>query len=926
MLLEREGSLAALARALEASRAQGQIAAVSGEAGIGKTSLLAELATREGRDATFLWGACDALGTPRPLGPLLDMAPDLGSDFDALLATAAPRHHVFAAFTACVSRRTSPTAIVFEDVHWADEATLDLLRYVGRRIHRIGALIVVTWRADEVGADHPLHRLLGELPANVTHRIELQPLSLDAVTRMAGDTHDGAHARAVFARTSGNPFFVTEVLRAGGGGDAVPASVREAILARRASLSIESRHVLDLVSVVPARAELELVRASANMTSATATAALMPAVDVGLLTFDGRALAFRHELARLAVLESLPLLRVQELHRTVFAALSTSAFADRASVLARLVHHAVGAGDGEAVQRFAPAAARQAAALGAHREAAAHYRTALAWAVGLDTSKRAEIIELLAYECYLTGDIAAARDARAEALGLWSQLNVPRAIGRDLRWLSRLAWFLGDHASAKRRALEALDVLSPLGEDEELAMALSNCAQLHMLAREHEPCIRMGQRAIDMARRLGSIEALSHALNNVGSGMLGAGDLAGRQLQEEALTLALDHDLHEHAARAFTNLASCSIHARDYEYAQRWLDRGINYSAERDLDSWWLYMLAYRARLLAETGRWEEAEADATTVNISARTNVVARIPALTTLGLLRARQRRDGAATLLDEALALALPTAEKQRLLPVLAARAELALLQGRRDVARAEADAGLALLSPTDLVWDWESLRYLKWRSEGAPLVERAAGCETKAGGIETRANDATAAPPADAGIETRAIGVETRGAELKRMPADTRHACGAVCGPHSLSARGEWRAAADAWERIGCPYERAEALADGDVAAMEEALQTFVSLGAVPAADRLRKELRRAGVTRMRRGPRPSTRAHPAGLTRRESEILALLAQRLSNPAIGERLFVSPKTVEHHVSAILGKLEVATRDEAVIEARRRGWLGA
>jgi DNA-binding CsgD family transcriptional regulator len=224
---------------------------------------------------------------------------------------------------------------------------------------------------------------------------------------------------------------------------------------------------------------------------------------------------------------------------------------------------------------------------------------------------------------------------------------------------------------------------------------------------------------------------------------------------------------------------------------------------------------------------------------------------------------------------LALALPTGEAQRLVPVRAARAELALLQGLPDLARTEISEGLALLCSWDLRWDSEILHYLQWRADGSPVDP---GPETIAG-----------AP-----------------------------------GPHRLSIRGDWRAAADEWERIGCPYERAEALADGDVAAMEEALQTFLTLGALPAADRVRQRLRRVGVKRLHRGPRASTRAHPAGLTRRESEILTLLAQHLSNPAIGEQLFVSPKTVEHHVSAILGKLGVATRDEAVVEARRRGWL--
>jgi predicted ATPase len=206
-LLERDDALAALVRALAASHPQGQIATVSGEAGVGKTALLEALAGQSPA-ASFLWGACEALGTPRPLGPLLDLAPELGGDIEPLVATTVPRHQVFAAFATAVARRRPPTCVVFEDVHWADEATLDLLRYVSRRINRIGALIVVTWRTDEVGADHSVHRLLGELPSGATHRLELHPLSIEAVTRIAGDTHD---ARSMFALTNGNPFFVTEL-------------------------------------------------------------------------------------------------------------------------------------------------------------------------------------------------------------------------------------------------------------------------------------------------------------------------------------------------------------------------------------------------------------------------------------------------------------------------------------------------------------------------------------------------------------------------------------------------------------------------------------------------------------------------------------------------------------------------------------------
>ena len=455
-LLERDEPLASLARALSISRAHGQIAAVSGEAGVGKTSLVDAFAARHAKDVRLLSGACEALATPRPLGPLLDMAAGLGSEIESLLASGPPREQVFAAFANAIARTRPATVVVIEDMHWADAATLDLLRFVGRRMQRVEALIVLTWRADEVGADHPLHRLLGELPAHATHRIEVRPLSLDAVASLAGRTDD---ARTVFALTGGNAFFVTELLRERG--DGVPPSVRESILARRARLPGETRYVVDLVSVVPARADIELVQGGAPSLADLVT----PAVEIGLLTFDGRTLGFRHELARLAVLESLPLLRVQALHRAILMALTPAA--DRPREYTRhLVHHAVGAGNSEAVQRFAPAAARQAAALGAHREAAAHYRAAIAWADGQEACVTADTIDLLAYECYLTGDIRAAVDAHTDSLARWRELRNLIAIGRDLRWLSRLAWFLGDQATARQRAEEALDVLSPLGEDE----------------------------------------------------------------------------------------------------------------------------------------------------------------------------------------------------------------------------------------------------------------------------------------------------------------------------------------------------------------------------------------------------------------------------------------------------------------------------
>jgi DNA-binding CsgD family transcriptional regulator len=133
---------------------------------------------------------------------------------------------------------------------------------------------------------------------------------------------------------------------------------------------------------------------------------------------------------------------------------------------------------------------------------------------------------------------------------------------------------------------------------------------------------------------------------------------------------------------------------------------------------------------------------------------------------------------------------------------------------------------------------------------------------------------------------------------------------------------WRAAAEAWRQLGCPYEQADALADGDEAAMREALAIFMRLGAEPAADKLREKMRRAGVKRVPARPRASTRTAPAQLTRRELEVLELVERALSNAEIARTLFISERTAVHHVSAILRKLGVGTRGEAAVAARKMG----
>ena len=233
-LLERESPLASLAAyAQEARRGHGRLVLVAGEAGVGKSALVEQFQC-DLPDARWSWGACDGLFTPRPLGPLFDLAERLGGELLDLCRSRAGREELFRALLRQISERGTLDVVVVEDVHWADEATFDLLRFLGRRLADAAVLLIATYRGEDLAAGDPLRAALGELVRQrSTRRIELAPLSADAVRRLASAS--GLDAAALYRLTGGNPFYVTEVLQAGM--NEVPAAARDAVLARVARLS-----------------------------------------------------------------------------------------------------------------------------------------------------------------------------------------------------------------------------------------------------------------------------------------------------------------------------------------------------------------------------------------------------------------------------------------------------------------------------------------------------------------------------------------------------------------------------------------------------------------------------------------------------------------------------------------------------------------
>ncbi len=766
----------------------------------------------------------------------MDIAEEAGGELAALVAEGATPGTLATALAAELRR---PAIVVLEDLHWADEATLDVVRLLARRIESLPALVIATYRDDELDRAHPLRMVLGALPSRIADRVAPPPLSPEAVAELAPEID---HAE-LHRRTGGNAFFVTEALAAGG--TDLPATVRDAVLARGARLDAAGRALLDAVAIVPQRTELWLLEAL------TEPDALDACLASGMLRADRDAIAFRHEIARVAVEEALSPLERQRLHRRALAALAAAANPD----LARLAHHAEAAGDVEAVLRYAPAAGERAAQLGSHREAAAQFARALRY------DQRADLLERLSYECYLTDRIEDAIDARRAALALHHD---PLRQGDAHRWLSRLAWFSGDNATAEREAWLAVDLLEPLGPGPELAMAYSNLAQLRMLAYDEPGATEWGERAIELAERLGDTAILAHALNNVGTARLLGSKADGRSLLLQSLELALDAGFEEHVARAYTNLGSGLLDVRDLASAERYLDAGIEYCAERDLDSWLLYMSGYRARLSLERGDWDAAADTAMEVLAHPGAAVPTRITPLVVIGRLRARRGDPAPFEPLDEALALAGGTGEAQRIAPVAAARAEAHWLAGTNDPIDAETAAAAAL-------------------AEGDPWL---------AGELYTW----------------------RRRAGLTDDVAPER-----VAEPYRLHGA----AAAAAWTTIGCVYEAALALAEAESEAdQRRGLDALQALGARPAAARVARALREGGARDVRRGPRTTTRANPAGLTTREVEVLALVAEGLRNAEIAGRLFLTEKTVAHHVSAVLRKLDVSSRAQAGLEAARLG----
>lgn len=909
-LLERDDPLQHLdGLRAAAARGRGACAVVLGEAGIGKTSLVREFVRRATPAVDVLWGGCEALFLPRPLGPIVDMAPALPPALARSVHAGQNYNDLFPALLAHLRDGRRPRVVVIDDAHWADEATLDCLTYLGRRIDTTFALLVVTARSDEIGGDHPLVRVLGNLPAVSTQRIELAPLSPSAVGQLA--LAAGRDAAELLARTGGNPFFVTETLAATRG---IPGSVRDAVLARVARLGAAARRVIDVVAVEPARIERALVTAcladraddAAPAETSACDAAIREAIAAGVLHEDGRWLAFRHEIARLCFESALPASEAIGWHAAVLQRLQGRC---DPHALARQVHHARGAGRTDLVARLAPRAAEQAAKLGAHRNAAALYRLALAaaeqagveqvealhagsfpapagdTASGVPTRSPAEqaaLLEAAANELQLTSALPEAIEVRERALAMRRRLDDRVGIAANqcaLGALYRQAG--GDLAEYARRAQEAVDVLdhavdpgidSAVDPDLPRAASARACATMsHVLCLQshYDAAVAWGERAVALAEASGDAAARVYALQRHGSARIcRARDPAALEQVASALALAIEYRYDDLAADLFVTLQTLALIHHDHEYALDVGARGIAFCAARDLDPFVAGLLSRRAHSLLQLGRWAEGARE------YAKCLAVPSVPAIS----------RDSARHALH---------------------------LQAMRRGARA---VGTDAYTGAVAYWRRVHGRIDEQRIGFRPPAIAAACAE-----VAWLRGDLDAA-----------IDVARRGLDAALPSRDGRLAgplyvwlrrCGSTVPEHTFDMpeasmrelAGDSKGAAAAWQRSSNPYEQALALAFGDKDDQLAALGLFETLGAARPARLVRARLQALGERAIPQGPRRRTLADTHGLTPRERQVYELLQQRLSNAAIAARMHRSERTVENHVASVLAKLGVRSRSD-------------
>ena len=856
-LFERDAELRTLSEAWQQARTggPGSFLLIAGESGIGKTWLTSSFVREHVPDEQLLWGLCDPLSTPRPLGPLHDVADRLPPAVREAMASAEHGYQVFPEVHRALG--AASYVLVVDDAQWADEASLELLRFLLRRIDRTRSVVICTYRDDEVGADHPLVPLLGDVarsPAAAT--VHLRPLSPAGVAAMLADTGTGLDAREVHEVTQGNCFFVAEIASSSGG--TLPTTIRDAAVARTEHLTVDERSILMLLAVAP-----ETIPDRVLHELGVDLVTLRAFAQCGLVERGARGLRFRHELCRRAIEAMIPPGGQAALHRRLLDAMEAAGDDDAAV----LTHHAVAAGDDERARRYAVQAGELASRASSHLSAARFYRIALARSEAAPPSRKAQLLERLGLELYLTDQLGAAIAVCSEAISLRASEGDHDSAGADSCQLSLYRWYNADRLGAEEQAATAVGLLRESAGAGGLALAYGTEAYLAYQVGD----LRTAERLMDLATAIAADVTAPEVQMRLGvirgATALAAGDESARDDLLRHIETGLQHGLEEPTSQAYSNITYLDVEQRRLTAAEEMMATSLRFAVEHEQPICINWQTGARSRLNLLRGNWQASVEDANRVLDSASAPLARTWPMISR-GLVAVRTGASEDQHLLDEAFDQALQIGDPLRLLPAASALLERSWItrtsEQRLELVRelAERFAG----NPQGLEWAVGDL--VVWmRRVGLPLPEY--------------------------------DGVAT---------------------PYRLLLDGKAVAAAEEWGRLGARYDEALALLESDEPRDAfRAVEILDRLGADAVAARARQTLRQRGLTGVPPRSRRSTRANPAGLTQRQLEVLALIGEGASNADVAERLSISQKTVDHHVSAILQKLGVRSRTEAAHASR-------
>jgi tetratricopeptide (TPR) repeat protein len=517
-LLERQKQLAELdAVRRDSSFGHGSVVLVTGDAGAGKTTLVREFVSGPVGQARVLWASCYDVLSPAPLGPFREMFPQLPLEArPPPRIPSAGRPEWLTEYYRCILEELTtslrPWIMVVDDAQWADEASLDAVRFLAGRLKELPVTLIMTTTGASLRTSSPLRLTVEALQSSNLRWLRVRPLSRVATARLAGRTGH-ADVERLYRLTGGNPYYLHETLAepSVAGYQGVP----EMLLARVDRLDTVPKMCVQTASVVPGRTERWL------LADCGVLAGVDEAAQAGLLAVADDAAWFRHELTRQAVGGSLSYARRQELNDRVLSSLAA-----HDEEPARLLHHAYQAGDGPAIAVYAPRAARAAAAMHCHRAAAQHYERALVQADHLTETELADVLDAYGRECELTGIAEWAHEAVLQAVELRESLGERKGLADSLRRLSVIQRTLGRGAAARASARRAVELLS---EDptEGLAAACEQVARLAIADHRIDDAIELATRALEVAREQREPVAAVNAAVTLGAGGGGAGPPGG---------------------------------------------------------------------------------------------------------------------------------------------------------------------------------------------------------------------------------------------------------------------------------------------------------------------------------------------------------------------------------------------------------------